>query len=104
MKLISMWCMIVTFGSYVFGGDSYKLIDIEECTLPISKKLEKRVEGSYTEKNYAGSLYVDPIGITFEKKNKEIVRINTKAKKMLHLDKKIIIAGFEVFTDNKKTI
>ena len=105
MKSINILVTIVAFGSYVFGGDSYNLINTEECILPISKKLEllKDSNMNYIEKDYNGSLYINPISITINKKNKETARINAKAKKILHLNKKNIMFGFQIFTDNKKT-
>ena len=119
MKLIKLCIMVMTFGSYLFGGDAYTLVDIGECILPISKKLEKRGEGQYyDEKNYIDLSYPDsssisnkeiekinanPIGISIENNNKKMESINAKTKKMLHLDKKIMISGFQIFTDNKKT-
>ena len=102
MRLINILVVIIIFWTYIFGGDFYSLVDLEECILPISKKLYKIENGNYVEKDYNGSLYINPISISFDKNNKETERVNSKAKKILHLNKKIIISGFQVFTDNKK--
>ena len=102
MKLISIWVIIIVFGNYAIGGDAYKLIDIKECVLPISKKLEQIEFGNYTEKDYNGSLYINPISVAISKIDNDTPRIASKAKKILHLNKAITILGFKVFTNNKE--
>jgi hypothetical protein len=123
MKLIKVSIIIIAFWSSLFGGDAYQFVDIGECILPISNKLEKIGKGlNYTEKNYMEGLDFDsldinntnkeelvekllenPIDLSIINNDEKTASIEAKAKKMLHLDKKIIISGFQAFIDNKKT-
>ena len=123
MKLIKVGIITITFWNSLFGGDAYQFVDIGECILPISNKLEKIGNSlHYAEKDYKKRLDFDsldinntnreelmekllanPISISIEYNNEKMESINTKAKNMLHLDKKIIVSGFQAFVDNKKT-
>ena len=85
----------------MYGGDAYHYVDIGECILPISKKMYKVEKGYYEEKNYTGS-YINPRGIVIEEKNKDTEQTTAKTKKMLHLDKQMIISSFQTFTNNSK--
>jgi hypothetical protein len=122
MKLIKVGIITITFWSSLFGGDAYQFVDIGECILPISNKLEKIGKINYAEKNYKEGLDLDsldinkvnkkelmkklleaPIYLTIINNDEKTNSITTKAKKMFQLDKKIIISGFQAFIDNKKT-
>jgi hypothetical protein len=122
MKLIKVSIITITFWSSLFGGDAYQFVDIGECILPISNKLEKTGKVIYAEKNYKEGLDLDsldinkvnkkelmkklleaPIYLTIINNDEKTNSITTKAKKMFQLDKKIIILGFQAFVDNKKT-
>jgi len=102
MKLSKLVVVLMMCLSFLFAGDAYKYVDIGECIVPISKNLEKRGKGQhYDEKNYVGS-YIDPMAISIEKNSEKTAKLCAKTKKILHLNKKIIISDFQVFTDNKK--
>ena len=102
MKLIKLKFLWLFLGTCLMAGDAYNYVDIEECILPISKKLYKIEAGNYTQKDYNGSLYINPVSIAIDPINRHNMRASEKAKKILHLDKKTYIEGFQVFTDNKK--